>query len=330
MQISKITRRSAIALSVAAALTLAGCGDKEPAKSELVPVGIVQLVEHSALDACTKGVKDALAERGYKDGVNIKIDFQNAQGDQSNLHNIATRFVSNKDKLIFAVATPAAQAVATTAKGTPIVATAITDFVAAKLVKSDEQPGGNVTGVSDLGPIEAQLELLLKLVPDAKVVGTIYNSSEINSKYQVDIFKKAAEKRGVQVLEATVSNVNDIQQAAASLNGKVQGMWLPTDNVLASAIPALAKVANPSKIPVIAGERGMTEAGCLGSISVDYYEIGRMTGQMGADILDGKKKPAEMPVQHVANGTPVFNMKTAAAIGITIPDELKKGAVLFQ
>ena len=107
-------------------------------------------------------------------------------------------------------------------------------------------------------------------------------------------------------------------------------MWLPTDNVLASAIPALAKVANPSKIPVIAGERGMTEAGCLGSISVDYYEIGRMTGQMGADILDGKKKPAEMPVQHVANGTPVFNMKTAAAIGITIPDELKKGAVLFQ
>ena len=115
MQISKITRRSAIALSVAAALTLAGCGDKEPAKSELVPVGIVQLVEHSALDACTKGVKDALAERGYKDGVNIKIDFQNAQGDQSNLHNIATRFVSNKDKLIFAVATPAAQAVAPSA-----------------------------------------------------------------------------------------------------------------------------------------------------------------------------------------------------------------------
>ena len=134
MQISKITRRSAIALSVAAALTLAGCGDKEPAKSELVPVGIVQLVEHSALDACTKGVKDALAERGYKDGVNIKIDFQNAQGDQSNLHNIATRFVSNKDKLIFAVATPAAQAVATTAKGTPIVATAITDFVVSRPV----------------------------------------------------------------------------------------------------------------------------------------------------------------------------------------------------
>ena len=245
MQISKITRRSAIALSVAAALTLAGCGDKEPAKSELVPVGIVQLVEHSALDACTKGVKDALAERGYEDGVNIKIDFQNAQGDQSNLHNIATRFVSNKDKLIFAVATPAAQAVATTAKGTPIVATAITDFVAAKLVKSDEQPGGNVTGVSDLGPIEAQLELLLKLVPDAKAVGTIYNSSEINSKYQVDIFKKAAEKRGVQVLEATVSNVNDIQHGAGKHVGRCQPQRQGAGHVAADGQRACQRHSRP-------------------------------------------------------------------------------------
>lgn len=132
------------------------------------------------------------------------------------------------------------------------------------------------------------------------------------------------------MLEATVSNVNDIQQAVASISSKVAGLWLPTDNVLASAIPALVKVTNPVKLPVVAGERGMTEAGCLGSISVDYYEIGRMTGQMGADILEGKKKPAEMPVQHVATGTPVFNVKAAEAIGVTIPEELKKGAVLFQ
>ncbi|WP_443980352.1 ABC transporter substrate-binding protein, partial [Sutterella wadsworthensis] len=118
--------------------------------------------------------------------------------------------------------------------------------------------------------------------------------------------------------------------AVASISSKVAGLWLPTDNVLASAIPALVKVTNPVKLPVVAGERGMTEAGCLGSISVDYYEIGRMTGQMGADILEGKKKPAEMPVQHVATGTPVFNLKAAEAIGVTIPEELKKGAVLFQ
>ena len=194
MQISSLSRRGVLALSAAVALALAGCGDKSApaagaaAKAELTPVGIVQLVEHAALDACTKGVVDALAERGFKDGVNIKLDIQNAQGDQSNLHNIANRFVSNKDKVIFAVATPAAQAVATVAKNTPIVATAITDFVAAKLVKSDDAPGGNVTGVSDLGPIEAQLDLLLKFIPNAKVVGTIYNSSEINSAYQVEIF----------------------------------------------------------------------------------------------------------------------------------------------
>lgn len=335
-----ITRRSALALGVAAALALAGCGDK-PAQqaaqtaakapaAELIPVGIIQLVEHNALDAATRGIVDALAERGFKDGVNIRLDIQNAQGDQSNLHNIANRFVSNKDKIIFAVATPAAQAVATVAKDTPIVATAITDFVAGKLVKSDAAPGGNVTGVSDLGPIAAQFDLLMKLVPNAKNVGTIYNSSEINSAYQVDILKKAAAEKGVNVLEATVSNVNDIQQAVASLKGKVDALYLPTDNVIASAVPALAKVVNPAGIPAIAGEMGMVGAGCLGSISVDYYELGKMTGRMGADVLEGKAKPATTPVQHVTSGTPVFNMKTAKAIGLEIPEDLKKGAKLFE
>ena len=337
MEISTLTRRGLIAAAVAGALALAGCGDKGAApaantaqKAELTPIGIVQLVEHSALDAATRGIVDALAERGYKDGVNIKLDIQNAQGDQSNLHNIANRFVSNKDKVIFAVATPAAQAVATVAKDTPIVATAITDFVAAKLVKSDAAPGGNVTGVSDLGPIAAQFDLLMKLVPNAKTIGTIYNSSEINSAYQVDILKKATAEKGVEVLEATVSNVNDIQQAVASLKDKVQGLYLPTDNVIASAVPALAKVVNPAKIPTVAGEMGMVGAGCLGSISVDYYELGKMTGQMGADILEGKKKPADTPVEHVKTGVPVFNMKTAQAIGFTIPEDLRKGAKLFE
>ena len=254
MQLSKITRRGAIALSVAAALALAGCGDKggeaakpaaEAAKAELIPVGIGQLVEHNALDAAVRGIVDALAERGFKDGVNIKLDIQNAQADQSNLHNIANRFVSNKDRIIFAVATPAAQAVATVAKDTPIIATAITDFVAGKLVKSDEAP-------------------------------------------------------------------------------------LPTDNVIASAVPALAKVVNPAGIPAIAGEMGMVSAGCLGSISVDYYELGKMTGQMGADVLEGKKKPATTPVEHVQTGIPVFNLKTAKAIGLEIPEELRKGAKLFE
>ena len=324
MQLNTISRRGLIAAGVAAALALAGCGEDKgsaPAakKAELIPVGIVQLVEHDALDAATRGIVDALAARGFKDGVNIKLDIQNAQGDQSNLHNIANRFVSNKDKIIFAVATPAAQAVATVAQDTPIVGTAITDYVAAKLVKSNEKPGGNVTGVSDLGPIAAQFDLLMKIAPNAKTIGTIYNSSEINSAVQVEILKKAAAERGVEVLEATVSNVNDIQLLS-----------LPPDGVIASAIPALAKVVNPAKIPTVAGEMGMTAAGCLGSISVDYYDIGKMTGELGADILEGKKKPADTPIQHVTTGTPVFNLKTAAAIGITIPEELKKGAKLFE
>ena len=336
MKLNTLSRRGMLAVSAAVVLAQTGCGDKDKApaaaaKAELTPIGIVQLVEHAALDAATRGIVDALAERGYKDGENIKLDIQNAQGDQSNLHNIANRFVSNNDKIIFAIATPAAQAVATVAKNTPIVATAVTDFVAGRLVKSDAAPGGNVTGVSDLGPVEAQFDLLMKLVPaGTKTIGTIYNSSEINSAYQVEILKKAAAARGVEVLEATVSNVNDIQQAVASLKDKVQGLWLPTDNVIASAIPALAKVVNPAKLPAVAGEMGMVGAGCLGSISVDYYELGKMTGQMGADILEGKKQPATTPVEHVKTGVPVFNLQTAKAIGVTIPEELLKGAKLFE
>lgn len=335
---AKLSRRTLGAACLAALVALSGCGKEEAkpaagtaaAASEPIPIGIVQLVEHDALDAAVRGIVDGLAERGWKDGEKIKIDRQNAQADQSNLRNIATRFLSDKDRIIFAVATPAAQSMATAARDTPIVATAITDFVSAKLVKSDEAPGGNVTGVSDLGPIEEQFKLLMKLVPNAKTIGTIYNSSEINSAYQVELLKAAAKKAGITVLEATVSNVNDIQQAANSLIGKVDGLYLPTDNVIASAVPALVKVTNPAKIPTVAGEIGMVSNGLLGSVSVDYYELGKMTGRMGADILEGKAKPATMPVQHVKEGQLVFNLKAAKAIGFEVPADLLKNAKTFE
>ena len=337
MTLEKISRRMLGAAIAAAVLALAGCGEeKAPAQSEaaagktLIPIGIVQLVEHDALDAAVRGIVDGLAARGYKDGETIAIDRQNAQADQSNLHNIGTRFAGAKDKLIFAVATPAAQAMATTARDIPIVGTAITDFVSAKLVKSDDAPGGNVTGVSDMGPIEKQFELLTALVPNLKTVGTIYNSSEVNSAVKVTRLKDAAAKAGVEVVEATVSSVNDIQQAAASLKDKVDALYLPTDNVIASAVPVLAKVVNDAKIPTVAGEIGMVENGCLASVSVDYYELGKMTGEMGADILDGKSVPAQMPVRRQLDGELVINMKTAQAIGITIPEAILSKAKKFE
>lgn len=322
-------RAAALIVSAAIAAGLTGCGEDKaatPKDATIMNIGIVQLVEHDALDAANRGIIDGMAKRGFKDGVNVKFDKQNAQADQSNLHNIATRFVSNKDKLIFAIATPAAQSVASVTKEIPIVATAVTNFEVARLVKSNKAPGGNVTGVSDINPVADQLALLLKLTPGAKAVGTIYNSSEINSAYQIELLREAAKAHKVDVVEATVSNVNDIQQAIASIKDKVQALYIPTDNVMASAIPALLKVTNPTKLPVVAGESGMVRAGALASIGVDYYTLGVMTGNMGADILEGKAQPATMPIQIQQATKVLINMKAAKEIGLDVPGELLKDA----
>lgn len=329
-----IGRRSLIAVAVAltgSAIVggLTGCGKEEAAQQggkTLIPIGIVQLVEHEALDAANRGIVDALAERGYKEGVNVTIDRQNAQADQSNLQNIAARFVSNDSKILFAIATPAAQTLAAATKTTPIVATAVTNFEVAKLVASNEKPGGNVTGVSDINPVAEQFELLMKFAPDAKAIGTIFNSSEINSTYQIELLKKAASAAGVEVIEASVSSVNDIQQAVASLKGKVGGIYLPTDNIIASAVPVLMKSVFEAGIPTVAGEGGMVRAGVLASIAVDYYTLGKMTGAMGADILDGKKKPADMPIQSQKAEKVLVNLKTAETMGIKIPEDILKTA----
>ncbi len=329
-----IGRRNLIAVAVAltgSAIVggLTGCGKEEAAQQggkTLIPIGIVQLVEHEALDAANRGIVDALAERGYKEGVNVTIDRQNAQADQSNLQNIAARFVSNDSKILFAIATPAAQTLAAATKTTPIVATAVTNFEVAKLVASNEKPGGNVTGVSDINPVAEQFELLMKFAPDAKAIGTIFNSSEINSTYQIELLKKAASAAGVEVVEASVSSVNDIQQAVASLKGKVGGIYLPTDNIIASAVPVLMKSVFEAGIPTVAGEGGMVRAGVLASIAVDYYTLGKMTGAMGADILDGKKKPADMPIQSQKAEKVLVNLKTAETMGIKIPEDILKTA----
>lgn len=329
-----IGRRNLIAVAVAltgSAIVggLSGCGKEEAAQQggkTLIPIGIVQLVEHEALDAANRGIVDALAERGYKEGVNVTIDRQNAQADQSNLQNIAARFVSNDSKILFAIATPAAQTLAAATKTIPIVATAVTNFEVAKLVASNEKPGGNVTGVSDINPVAEQFALLMKFAPDAKAIGTIYNSSEINSTYQIELLKKAASAAGVEVVEASVSSVNDIQQAVASLKGKVGGLYLPTDNIIASAVPVLMKSVFEAGIPTVAGEGGMVRSGILASIAVDYYTLGKMTGAMGADILDGKKKPADMPIQSQKAEKVLVNLKTAETMGIKIPEDILKTA----
>lgn len=323
----------AAGLMLTLALGVMGCGgDKKeaPKKAEKVNVGIVQLVEHAALDAANKGFVEGLASKGYKEGQNIAYDRQNAQADQSNLQNIAHRFVNNKVNLICAIATPAAQTVANVTSDIPIVATAVTDYKTAKLVKDNAKPGTNVTGTTDMNPVEQQLDLLLKLVPNAKSVGTIYCSSEVNSQLQIEILKKAAAAKGVTVKEATVSNVNDIQQAARSLIGKVQAVYVPTDNVLASAIPTLISVTEEAKLPVICGEGGMVKAGGVATLGVDYYKLGFQAGEMAADILGGKSKPADMAIQAQKEFKAMVNLKEAEKIGLKVPEDVLKGAELVK
>ena len=323
----------AAGLMLTLALGVLGCGgDKKeaPKKAEKVNVGIVQLVEHAALDAANKGFVEGLASKGYKEGQNITYDRQNAQADQSNLQNIAHRFVNNKVNLICAIATPAAQTVANVTSDIPIVATAVTDYKTAKLVKDNAKPGTNVTGTTDMNPVEQQLDLLLKLVPNAKSVGTIYCSSEVNSQLQIEILKKAAAAKGVTVKEATVSNVNDIQQAARSLVGKVQAIYVPTDNVLASAMPTLVSVTEEAKLPVICGEGGMVKAGGVATLGVDYYKLGFQAGEMAADILGGKSKPADMAIQAQKEFKAMVNVKEAEKIGLKVPEDVLKGAELVK
>ena len=316
-------------LSVGIMLTLAlgmmvGCGGekKEAASKDKVTVGIVQIVEHAALDVASKGFVDGMAAKGFKEGQNVVYDRQNAQADQSNLRTIAERFINNKTDLICAIATPAAQVVANATQDIPIVATAVTDYEAAKLVKSNAKPGTNVTGTSDMNLVEAQLDLILKLVPATKTVGVIYNSSEINSQVQVDLLKGCAKAKGVEIKEATVNNVNDIQQAARSLLGNVQAIYVPTDNVLASAMPALAMVTEEAKLPVIAGEGGMVKSGGVATLGLDYYKLGKQSGEMAADILSGKAKPQDMPIQTQKEFNIIINEENAKKIGLTIPKEI--------
>ena len=294
----KISRLCLLAASLAAVLTVTGCDDKKTATpaaqasaAKTYNIGVVQLVEHQALDAANKGF--------------VEFDFQNAQADQSNLRNIATRFTGNKVDLIGAIATPAAQTMANATNKIPIVATAVTDFEIAKLVKSNDKPGTNVTGSSDMAPISSLLELIVKIYPNAKNVGVMYSSSEINSERQVQIFKEEAKKHNLNVREATVSNVNDIQQAAQSLVGKVDLIYTPTDNTIASAVPALIKITEKAKLPVFAGEGGEVKGGAT------------------AAILEGKAKPETMPIQYQKNFKTVFNETAVKNLGLTIPADVK-------
>ena len=267
----------------------------EPA--EVFMIGISQYVEHPALDAAREGFVDALADNGFVDGENITLDVQNAQADQSNLKTISQRFVNNGENLILAIATPAAQAVASETTEIPILGTAITDYEGAKLVDSNDAPGGNISGTTDMNPVKEQIDLLVQLAPDAKNIGLLYTSSEDNSVIQADMMKEACEALGLNVVEATVTSSNDVQQVTQSMVGKVDAIYIPTDNVLASSMPIVSEITTENKIPVICGEENMVLSGGLATLGINYYNLGYQTGEMAVKILNGEATPATMPIE---------------------------------
>ena len=285
-------------------------------------VGVIQLVEHSALDAAYQGFVDGLKELGYEDGKNLTIDYQNAQGDQSNCQTIATKLINDQNDLILAIATPAAQAVANGTKDIPILVTAVTDPADSKLVAANDAPGGNVSGTSDLTPVKEQIDLIPQIVPETKTVGLIYCSSEANSKFQIELAKQEVEALGLSYAEATVSNSNEIQQVVQSLVGKVEAIYIPTDNMLAAGMSNVVSVTNPAKIPVICGEEGMVTNGGTATYGINYYDLGKITATQAVEILKEGKNPAEMPIEYCQDCNLVLNQEAANEMGITFPQDL--------
>ena len=304
-------------LATTLGLGLAACGNTNNATEDgKKTVGILQLVEHGSLDAAYEGFKEGLAEGGYKEGENLTLEYQNAQNSQDNLKSMSEKLVKNSPDLLLGIATPAAVSLANETTDIPIVVTAVTYLVEAKLAESNEAPGRNITGTSDMVPIDKQIQLLLSIVPDAKTIGIMYNAGEANSKIQADLAEKALKDAGVDVKVLTANTTNDVQQVTTSLAKDVDGIYVPTDNTFASAAAVVGEVAKETKTPIVAGSVEQVEDGALATFGIDYKSLGKQTGELAAKILDGDEKPATTPVETANKLELVVNQKMATALGI--------------
>ncbi len=288
--------------------------DAEAASGETYKIGVLQLVQHAALDAANEGFFAALDNAGVK----YEADQQNASGEQSNCQTIAEKLANDGDDLILAIATPAAQAVAGVTSEIPVILTAVTDPAESGLVEDNNVPGGNVTGTSDLTPVNEQIDLLQKLVPDAKTVGILFCSAESNSEIQAQMAREALDAAGIAHEDYTVSSSNEIQTVVESMIGKVDAIYAPTDNMIAAGMATVAMVANDNGIPTICGEAGMVEAGGLATYGIDYYQLGYMAGEQAIDILVNGKTAAETPIGYLPaeRCELTINEETAQTLGI--------------
>ena len=284
-------------------------------------VAITQIVEHPSLDAIRQGVQDELAERGYEVGKNLSWDYQSAQGSPATAAQVAKKFAGDAPDVIVAITTPSAQTAVASARGIPVVFAAVTDPVAAKLVKALDKPGRWVTGTTDMLPMAEHMALVKKVAPDASRIGVIFNPGEANSVSSVQAVHQAAPAQGMSVVEAAATKSSDVLTAARSLVGKVDAIYLPIDNTVISALEAVLKVAEQSDIPVITGDTDSVSRGAVAAVGFDYYQVGRQTGVMVARILKGEK-PKDIPVEGVKIMDLVLNPAAAERMGVTLPESL--------
>ena len=311
-------------------LLVAACGDDANSTDTASPsasakasvkIGITQIVSHPALDACVEGFKEAMAESGYTEGTNVTYDEQNAQGDMATASSIAQKLAGDKLDLILGIATPTTQAMVKADSKTPIVFTAVTDPVGAGLVKNADAPEANVTGVSDMLPVQPHLDLIKRIVPDVKTIGVLYNAGETNSVFLVEAEKEAAAAMGIEVIEATASNSSEVQAAANSLKGRVDAVSVLTDNTIVSALETVIKVCQEGQMPLICGDTDSVERGAVAAYAFDYKDLGRQAGFIAVEILAGKPI-AEIPVEYAQNLTLSVNPAAAETMGVTIPEDV--------
>ncbi|EGQ7938224.1 ABC transporter substrate-binding protein [Vibrio vulnificus] len=281
-------------------------------------VAVSQIVEHPALDATRQGLLDGLKAKGYVEGENLEFDYKTAQGNPAIAVQIARQFVGESPDVLVGIATPTAQALVSATRSIPVVFTAVTDPVGAKLVKSMEQPGKNVTGLSDLSPVSQHVDLIKELLPNAKAIGVVYNPGEANAVTLVELLKKSAAEKGLKVVESTALKSADVQSATQAIAAKSDVIYAPTDNTVASAIEGMIVAANQAKKPVFGGATSYVEKGAIAGLGFDYYQVGVQTADYVAAILEGQE-PGKLDVKVATGSDLVVNQGTAEKLGIAIP-----------
>lgn len=284
-------------------------------------VAVTAIVEHPALDACRDGIRDELAEAGFKDGENFTFTYESAQGNPGTAAQIARKLVGEAPSVIVPISTPSAQAVVSATKDIPVVFTAVTDPVGAQLIADMEHPGGNVTGMSDLSPIAKHLGLIHEITPDARKLGVPYNPGEANAVTLLELIKALAPAAGFEIVEAAAPKSSDVLAAAQSLVGKVDAIYVPTDNTIVTALEAVIKVGVDNQIPVYAGDTDSVPRGAIAALGFNYYDVGRQTGKIVVRVLNGEN-PGDIAVEGVEITELHVNPGAAEKMGVTIPQSV--------